>query len=626
MAKSKIDKAYEILKKYNGNNNQILYLKYKYDKGICILEDFDVGYILANHNYEVKYVNKVVKISKDFAIKMKDKYDIDFLPDKIKIGTIIGELGSSYHCYVQYRQSVKPQLMYVPKNAILTDLNNVEEWKLLDVDFSKLDAKRKLREHQKEGVKFLIHNKKCLLCDSQGTGKTTTATCSALLGGFERVLIITTASLKSTWKREIEIFEDKDNIQIISGSSWGENKRFTIINYDIIDNFYEVAEEIMYESKIIPDENGNFTVVNVPVTQKNKTTGKIEYKMVKSKKREDIKKALANSPLFLQNFDCLIIDEVHKLSNNKSIRYKVISDFIKKSKIENIFLLSGTPVQKDSAKLYNILKLIDHDVTKDYQYYMKRYCGAKKRNFNGRELLLPSGSTNLDELFEKIKNSYIRRELKNLSDVVKKTVVTRYYDLSPKQMSEYNKLWDNYVEAQKMNGDYTNEEYRQLVEGMLVRQFLAIQMVENTIKLTNEKLEDGEKVVIMCTFDEELNRFKEYYKDKAVVYNGKMTAKAKDKAYDTFMNNPKVKVFIANLESASVGLSLTAAKTLIMSSFSWNYSTNEQGEDRVFRISSTDDVVIIYQLFNDSVSQHIYETVMEKKRVADETIKEERKK
>lgn len=289
-------------------------------------------------------------------------------------------------------------------------------------------------------------------------------------------------------------------------------------------------------------------------------------------------------------------------------------------------MLSGTPVQKDTVKLYNILKLIDHNVVRDYQYYLRRYCGAKKRTFRGKELLIPEGSTHLDELFEKIKNCYIRRELKNLGDVVKKHVYTRYYDLSPKQMAEYSRLWDEYTEAQQENGDESNEEYRQLVEGMLVRQFLAEQMVENTIKLVDEKLEDGEKVVIMTTFDNELKRFKDYYKEKAVVYNGKMTPKAKDKAFDSFMTNPKVKVFVANLESACVGLSLTAAKTLVFNSFSWVYSTNSQGEDRVFRLSSTQDVQIYYQVFSDDISTHMYETVMEKKRVADETIKEEKNK
>lgn len=46
----------------------------------------------------------------------------------------------------------------------------------------------------------------------------------------------------------------------------------------------------------------------------------------------------------------------------------------------------------------------------------------------------------------------------------------------------------------------------------------------------------------------------------------------------------------------------------------------------MFRLSSTQDVQIYYQVFSDDISTHMYETVMEKKRVADETIKEEKNK
>ena len=623
--KNSIDKAYDILKTYKGKNNRILYLQRMYSLGQCILGDFDVEYILNNHDFETYTVGKTVKITKEYGLKLQQKYDLDFRPEKIKISTVIGEMGNSLHCYVQYRQSVPSQLMYVNKNSILNELEDID-WHTFEVDFTELDKKRPLREHQKEGVQFLLANKKCILADSQGCGKTTTAIAASILGNFSKILIITTASLKTTWRKEVEIYDNKDNIQVINGSEWNSGKKYTIINYDIIDNFYEIAEEIDYEIKELPKADGTVEKVKVPITVKNKSTGKLEYKMKKSRKKDDIKEALKKSPLFLEQFDCVIIDEVHKLSNNKSIRHKTIDDFLKKSKIPYVFMLSGTPVQKDTVKLYNILKLIDHNVVSDYQYYLRRYCGAKKRTFRGKEMLIPEGSTHLDELFEKIKNCYIRRELKNLGDVVKKNVYTRYYDLSPKQMAEYDRLWEEYTEAQYENGNESNEEYRQLVEGMLVRQFLAEQMIENTIKLVDEKIEDGEKVVIMTTFDNELKRFKEYYKDKSVVYNGKMTPKAKDKAFDSFMTNPKVKVFVANLESASVGLSLTAAKTLVFNSFSWVYSTNSQGEDRVFRLSSTEDVQIYYQVFSDDISTHMYETVMEKKRVADETIKEEKNK
>ena len=207
--------------------------------------------------------------------------------------------------------------------------------------------------------------------------------------------------------------------------------------------------------------------------------------------------------------------------------------------------------------------------------------------------------------------------------MVNKTVSTRYYDLDKLQIAEYDRLWKEYTMAQLENGDNTNEDYRQLVEGGLVRHFLANQMIDNTIKLIDEKIEDGDKVVVMCTFTDELQKFKAYYGSKCVVYDGKMTPKAKDKAFDKFQNDPKVKVFVGNIVAASVGLSLTAAHTLIFNSYSWIAAENQQAEDRVYRLTSTNDVEIIYQLFTDSISEHMYKTVIEKQRVANDTIKKE---
>lgn len=623
--KNSIDKAYDILKEYRGENNRILYLKKLYSLGQCILGDFDVEYILNNYEFEPYTVDKTVKITKEYGLKLKDKYDLEFLPQKIRISTVIGEMGNSLHCYVQYRKSVQPRLMYVNKNSILNELEDVD-WKTFEVDFTEVDKKRPLREHQREGVQFLLANKKCILADSMGLGKTTQSICAAIIGNFKKILIITTASLKTTWRKEIEIFEPKENIQVINGSDWKSGYKFTIVNYDIAQRFYEVAEEVAYEYKEMVNKDGSKTKVKVPITIRNKVTGQLEYKMKKSRKKEDIKAALKKSPLFLEEFDCVIIDEAHKLSNPKAKRYQVIEDFLKKSNIPYVFLLTGTPITKDTVRFYNILKLLNANITKDYQYYMRRYCGAEKRTFRGKEILLPTEATHLDELKEKVKHLYIRRELRDMADMVNKTVSTRYYDLSSKQMAEYDRLWNDYIHSQTINGNDTNEDYRQLVEGMLVRQFLANQMVENTIKLVNEKIEDDEKVVIMCTFTDELQKFKEYYGSKCVIYDGKMTTKAKDKAFDKFQNDPKVKVFVGNIVAASVGLSLTAAHTLVFNSYSWVYADNAQAEDRIYRLTSTEDAECIYQLFTDSISEHMYQTVMEKQRILNETIKKEKDK
>lgn len=627
---SKIDdfeKTYTLLNNYNGSNNQILYLKYKIKRGNYALSDFDVTYVLNNYNYQPYELNKTVKISNDYGEILQKKYELDFKPEKIRISRIIGEIGETLHCYVQYRKSVAPCLMYVKKKYILAPFENNEKQDKIIIDFEKYDemtkeSGRKIKQAQKEGIKFLLQNKKCILADSMGLGKSLQAVIAAMETKCDKILIICPASLKSTWKREISIYNDPSTVTIINGSEWKKTEKYTIINYDILDNFYKIPTDIVYEDKI--GEDGKKQKVPVMVKSSN---GTLVPKTRKSLKKDKIKECLDKSPLFLENFDCVIIDEAHKLSNNTSIRYKVISDFLKRSKPNYVFLLTGTPLTNRPMNLYHILKLIYAEVTRDYQYYVKRYCDGKKlRLKTGKEITLSGGATNLDELKEKIKHVYIRRMLSDMTDMVNKSIETRYYDLSDVQMQRYEELWDEYVKAQQEQGNDDSEEYRQLVEGILVRQYLAKEMISNTIQLVDEKIEDNEKVIIICTFTEEINELKKYYGDKCVVYDGKMTLKQKDKAESEFMNNPKIKVFIGQIVACSVGLTLTAAHTLVFNSYSWLSAENKQAEDRIYRINQTEDVTCIYQLFNDSISQHMFEKVMEKQLIMNNVIKSENEK
>ena len=621
------ERAYELIKNYKGTNNQILYYRYKINKTDYSLADFDVTYVLNNYDFQPYDVNKTVRISGDYGDILQKKYELDFKPEKIRITRVIGEIGETIHCYVKYRKSVEPTLMYVKRKYILNPLEDTNENVHLELNFKKYDnitrqSGRKLKDIQKQGVEFLLKNKKCILADSMGCGKTTTAIIASMETRAQKILIICPASLKSTWKREISIYNEETDVSIINGSEWKTNTRFTIVNYDILDNFYKIPTDIVYEDVI--DENGKKVKQPVMVKASN---GTLVPKTRKSLKKEKIKECLQQSPLFLENFDCVIVDEAHKLSNNTSIRYKVISDFLKRSKIPYVFLLTGTPLTNRPMNLYHILKLIDADVTRNYQYYVERYCdGRTMRLKTGKEITLSGGATNLEELKEKIKHVYIRRLLSEMEDMVNKTIETRYYDLSDTQMRRYEELWDEYVSAQQEQGNDDSEDYRQLVEGILVRQYLAKEMIENTTQLVDEKIEDGEKVIIICTFTEEINELKKYYGNKCVVYDGKMSLKQKDKAESEFMNNPKVKVFIGQIIACSVGLTLTAAHTLVFNSYSWVAADNLQAQDRIYRLNQTEDVTCIYQLFNDSISQNMFDKVMRKEVIMNETIKSENEK
>lgn len=619
----KTKEAYAILEKYDGIHPYLRILKYNTFTKKKILSDLDIDYIVENHTYTPEKINKVVKLAKWFIESQLEKWAVNFTPDRVLVTDILGETESQFHVYLKYkRNQEKPLMCFLPKKAILDDLR-AEDFNNTQIDFTEIDETvgrygRSLYEHQKSAVKFLITRNKCLLADDQGLGKTTSSIIASVVGNFKKVLIICPASLKSTWKRELKMFVPEDEIAIINGNDWIDGKKYTIINYDIVGRHYVVPTETVVTERVSRDKYG----VAKLDSNGNEIIKRIE-KQVKSRKKEVKERAKALSPIYLANFDLVIIDEVHKLSKNASIRYETISDFLSRANIKNIYLMSGTPMTNKPINLFHVMSLIDHEVCQNFEYFVKTYCDGKKihnKQIN-KDIWLSSGASNLEELMEKIKNSYLRRLKKDIPGMVNKSIHQRYYDLTKEERLIYNNLWQEYENAQaSLGNDNLNKE---LTEGIFLRQFVSNAMVKNTIQLTDEFLEDENKVFIACCFDEEIKQLKEYYGDKAVVYNGKLTQKQKDNAEYKFMNDPKTTVFIGNIIAAGVGLTLTSSHICIFNTYDWVPGNNEQMMDRIHRIGQKEDVEIYYQLFSDTISEDMWEKIIRKKMNIDSVIKEE---
>jgi SWI/SNF-related matrix-associated actin-dependent regulator 1 of chromatin subfamily A len=160
----------------------------------------------------------------------------------------------------------------------------------------------------------------------------------------------------------------------------------------------------------------------------------------------------------------------------------------------------------------------------------------------------------------------------------------------------------------------------------MMRQWLANAMTNKTIDLARKCIDLGHKVVIFCAFDEELNTIKEAFKDICVVHNGKMLMKKKNQSVEEFQNNPNIKVFIGNIQSAGVGLTLVASDVAIFNSFSWVSGDNLQAEDRIHRLNQKKDVTIYYQVFLNTFYKEMLDKVRGKQEIIDNIIVSEKNK
>lgn len=664
----KKNEAIEILKDYSGKNPYILRLKRDVIayQNPSVLNDFGVEYITMNKEAESVVIGKTMEIADWYGSKLKDTYDIEFVPQKISIILLLGQTSTHYHCVVKWRKSMEPMELFVPKKAVLGNFL-VKDYHAYQVDFDRYDRlsrskdpNRRLKEHQKEAVQFLLSRKKCILADDMGVGKTTELSVAAVEGNFDSVLIICPASLKTQWRDELMWYVPERDISIIdtfNGKTKSELEKF--LGYKegksglSIDELKKEAQE-MGEWK-----DNRFIIINYDIIDRF-------YQIPKSWGKANVDAAFAASPMlqFIANKKSLIIvDEAHKLSNKKSIRYKTIKDLIKRGEPDCVFLATGTPITNNPENFYCVLNLIESEITGDWQYYVDRYCGAmkipakgekekwtkiyldkkKKPNWfaltddekdelkkfirdNAKMINITKDATNLDELKKRVQHIYLRRTKEDISEgLPNKTIHEVFYDFDIIQMMEYEKLWDEY-EAAQLEADPTKEINKDLLEGAIYRRYCSNQMVPNTIKLADSFIKNGEKVIIATCYDEELNMLKDYYGDKCVVYNGKMNAKQKDTARDAFLLDPEVKAFIGNIQAAGVGLNLTVSHRIIFNNFSWVFSDNSQFEDRIYRIGQKHDCDIYYQFFNGTQYVCMWNTVLKKEMITKTVIISEKHK
>jgi SWI/SNF-related matrix-associated actin-dependent regulator 1 of chromatin subfamily A len=201
-----------------------------------------------------------------------------------------------------------------------------------------------------------------------------------------------------------------------------------------------------------------------------------------------------------------------------------------------------------------------------------------------------------------------------------KTIIPIINELNTIQKREYEKLWDDYLSEREMIGKNTDIQ-RDLVELGLLRKYIAMETIPYTIDIANEILSEGNKVIIFTCFTDELMELANYYGDKCVVHYGQLSEKEKQKSIDEFQNREDgPMVFIGNIKSAGVGITLTRSHYLIFNSFNWVPGDVEQAEFRSFRIGQKNNVKIYYNLFKETIITQMWHVLKYKQKIIDEII------
>ena len=549
-------KALGILETYSGANNYLMRLKRQQELNKKFYPTRAQSDYIINYNDVVpKVAKKWVDLDPYFAQKIADEKLYTKVPEQVWIEKLLVEKEKAYHIWGKIFESEELHEFWLPKVSIIKT-HSVEK---VDIDYSKYDHRPPL-SHQKEAIEKLVGCKRFILADDMGLGKTTATIIAALETGAKKILIISPASLKINWMREIQNYTDR-SVYICEGKNFSTEHDFVIINYDIIKNFYDIKDK-------------------------------------------------ENSPIYQTNFDIIVIDEAHYLQNAQAQRTKLVNSFSKRA--DRLWLLTGTPMTSRPINYFNLLNLIESPVAQNWMAYAIRYCEGYQFKAGPRKVWNVKGASNLEELRERTSRQVLRRLKQDVLDLPDKIITPVYLRLKSRL---YEELMGEYFDWFRANSEESSSLTLQFSKLTKVRQIIADEKVLSTIELCENIIEQGKKVIVFTNFTQSLQKIVEHFGKQCVFLDGSCSKVHRQNAVDQFQENDKVTVFVGNIKAAGVGITLTAAEAVVMNDLSFVPSDHSQAEDRAYRYGQNSNVSVYYPIFENSIEGVIYDILSKKKSI-----------
>ena len=131
--------------------------------------------------------------------------------------------------------------------------------------------------------------------------------------------------------------------------------------------------------------------------------------------------------------------------------------------------------------------------------------------------------------------------------------------------------------------------------------------------IIDECMEQGKKVVVFARFVPEIDSIAKMLQKKKIGYaliKGDVTDRAEQ--VDAFQNDPDTKVFIGQLQTTGMGLTLTAGTVAVYYSLDFSYANYEQSRARIRRIGQTKRGVYIHLVCKDTIDEKVMAALKQK--------------
>lgn len=410
----------------------------------------------------------------------------------------------------------------------------------------------KLYNHQKLALQYMRLNDSFALFMEQGCGKTLPTLCRILeLRKQEYIttaLVVTPKATMGAWYRDIEMFSEADQRLL--------RDCITVINYD----------------KVWRDKT------------------------------------------FDREWGCIVLDESHKIKNRTSKRAKFLLRLALKSKYR--YILTGTPI--GNGQLENIWSQyaflepcivngrVASKIFGTYKQFEDRYCLLN-------QYWKPYRYKYVDELQDIIAEHSYRVTKAECLDLPEK-LPDEVYDIELKEPTLYKELHKSSTVEElgilAENPLARMTKLRQVCSGFLNDGETVHELKCEKINVLEEFLDGWEKkLVVFCEFKHSIKAVSALLtklKIKHVILDGEQ----KDKLiWRKFQSDPKIRVIICQYQSASQGIDLYAADTIIFYEPTLSSNTLDQSRDRIHRSGQKNKCSYIHFLSRGTIEVAIYKAL-----------------
>lgn len=424
-----------------------------------------------------------------------------------------------------------------------------------------------------------------------GCGKTLTtiAVAGALynLGKIDRVLVVAPTSVCSVWPHDLNQFATFPwEARVLLGD---KKKRLKALN------------EL---------ENWPFKALRIAV---------INYE---STHRDGIFEALA-----AYKPDLIVCDESQRIKNPSAAQSKALHKLGDAAPFRMI--LSGTPVQNNAVDLYSQYRFLDPAVYgANFYAFKNRYCIMG--GYGQHQIV---GYRNMDELVEKEHSVAYRITKEECLDLPQQTFINRYVQFTDAEQAIYEQLRKSGFLELETGENLTATtiltmylRLMQLTGGFLTADESTRPKQVNTAKLDaltdivdDYVVDAGKKLVIFARFMAEIAAIENLLRLRKIQYGsiyGDVPMEERGKIVEDFQTNPDTKVFVAQIQTAGLGITLHAASTAVFYSYDYNYANYAQALARIHRIGQRLPVTYIHLVVDGSIDEKILAALENKEDMA----------